>query len=92
MQRSTFSSSAFRKKKSETIHTKAHFQICSSLFPDLKTCDLGNTVQVISFFLSIQKKKQKQKTNKQRIRLVHHSHLLYGSDISVKIIFPISST
>lgn len=49
-----------------------------------------STSFLVFFFLSIQDRQEK-KTNKQR-KLVHHNHLLYGSDTSVKIIFPISST
>lgn len=63
-----------KREKREKIHTKAHFQICSSLFLDLKTCDLGNMVQVISFCHSRQN--TQVKINEQQRRPVPHTYYM----------------
>lgn len=47
------------------VLTKAHFQICSSPFLDLKIGDLWNTAQVISYFANVQDRQQNWRRNKE---------------------------
>lgn len=52
-------------KNREEVLTKAHFQICSLPFLDLKIGDLWNTAQVISYFVNVHDRQQNQRRNKE---------------------------